>query len=122
MPTLLSLAEVPLPNPVDGVDLTPVLRGGTHRVREQLHFEHAPCYSQAQAYHALTDGRYKYIWRPRDGSEQLFDLEADPGETRNLAGGPNPARELQTWRSAMVGHVLLPRASDPPSTSSPQKT
>ena len=44
-------------------------------IREWLHFEHAPCYSKAQAYHALTDGTHKYIWRPADGREQLFDLE-----------------------------------------------
>ena len=103
MPTLLALAGTNAPAQVDGVSLTPALRGEAQQVREWLHIEHAPCYSQEQAYHALTDGRFKYIWRPADGREQLFDLESDPKEERDLAIGAETSRTaLAVWRARLV--------------------
>ncbi|MCP5526745.1 MAG: sulfatase-like hydrolase/transferase [Verrucomicrobiales bacterium] len=102
MPTLLSLARARPPTSLDGVDLGPVLRGDTVKVRDWLHFEHADCYSRAQAFQALTDGRHKYIWRPLDGTEQLFDLTTDPVENRNLADDPDQAALLLTWRSRLI--------------------
>ncbi len=98
LPTLLSLAGATVPAHADGVDLAPCLRGGKDGTRPWLHFEHAPCYSQAQAFHALTDGRYKYIWRPVSGREQLFDLEIDPREENNLAPENAHHDELVKWR------------------------
>ena len=42
--------------------------------------------AKAQAFHALTDGRIKYVRPPlNDGSEQLFELDKDSREERNLA-------------------------------------
>ncbi len=102
MPTLLALAGVDCPHQVDGVNLAPTLRGKKQAIREFLHFEHAPCYSQAQAYHALTDGRYKYIWRPTDGTEQLFDLETDPREENDLSDAPSHQVTLMTWRRRLI--------------------
>jgi arylsulfatase A-like enzyme len=102
MPTLLALAGTAGTARVDGVDLVPSLHGAQQQVRQWLHFEHAPCYSQAQAYHALTDGRYKYIWRPDDGTEHLFDLDEDPGEERDLSGIAAHQPMLETWRSRLV--------------------
>jgi len=39
MPTLLSLAGAPCPDSVDGVDLTPTLRGDRQKIRDWLHFD-----------------------------------------------------------------------------------
>ena len=102
MPTLLSLAGTKSPARVDGVDLTPTLRGAKQAIRRWLHFEHAPCYSKAQAYHALTDGRFKYIWRTLDGREHLFDLEKDPTEIRDLSDDATGSETLAKWRAIMV--------------------
>lgn len=101
MPTLLSLAGTTSDGHVDGVNLTPTLRGQKQVIRECLHLEHAPCYGEAQAYHALTDGRFKYVWRPGDGSEQLFDLESDPREEHDLSKG-NAVAKLAEWRARLV--------------------
>jgi len=102
MPTLLSLAGTKSPARVDGVDLTPMLRGAKQTIRKWLHFEHAPCYSQAQAYHALTDGRFKYIWRTLDGREHLFNLAKDPTEIRDLSDDATHGKILAKWRAIMV--------------------
>jgi arylsulfatase A-like enzyme len=102
MPTLLALVGVKAPSCVDGANLLPTLGGNKQMIRAYLHFEHAPCYSQAQAYHALTDGRYKYIWRPLDGTEQLFDLETDPQEESDLSNDAPHQVTLQTWRRRLI--------------------
>ncbi|MEO6243974.1 MAG: sulfatase-like hydrolase/transferase [Opitutaceae bacterium] len=102
MPTLLELAGLPSPRPMDGVSLVRVLRGEKNVVRELLHSEHAATYGPEQAFHALTDGRHKYIWRPADGSEQLFDLTTDPREERDLATRSAEASFVAVWRGRMV--------------------
>jgi arylsulfatase len=102
MPTLLELARVPCPKPVDGISLVKSLRGSTEPIRAVLHLEHAPCYSQAQAFQALTDGRYKFIWRPLDGSEQLFDLHQDPREEHDLARNSADKALVSAWRQRMI--------------------
>ncbi|MCX7048178.1 MAG: sulfatase-like hydrolase/transferase [Candidatus Sumerlaeota bacterium] len=104
MPTLLDLAAVKCPE-VDGVSLAPILRGAEKTIRPWLHFEHAPCYSQEQAFHALTDGRMKYLWRPKSGAEQLFDLEKDPHEERNLATDASRSGALEQWRGRLVARL-----------------
>lgn len=101
-PTLLALAGAKSPFRVDGVDLLPTLRGQQQVIRAWLHFEHAPCYSKAQAFHALTDGHYKYIWRPADGTEHLFDLDKDPQEENDLSRKASHLPTLQTWRASLV--------------------
>ncbi len=102
MPTLLELAGATPPKPMDGISLVSVLRGQKSAVREWLHSEHANCYSREQAFHALTDGHSKYIWRPLDGSEQLFDLEKDIHEQHDLAKAPAHQELLQQCRARLV--------------------
>jgi arylsulfatase len=108
MPTLLELAGATPPNPTDGVSLVPVLRGEKRVLREWLHSEHANCYSRAQAFHALTDGHAKYIWRPLDGSEQLFDLDKDIREEHDLSQDPAHRALLEQCRARLV-HLLVNR-------------
>jgi arylsulfatase len=102
MPTLLELAGASCPKPMDGISLVPVLRGEKQVVRERLHSEHAPCYSQQQAFHALTDGQFKYIWRPIDGVEHLFDLAKDPREEHDLAKVAAQSALVQQWRARLA--------------------
>ena len=98
MPTLLEFAGVEVPDNLDGVSLVPVLQGRQDKVRDVLHCEHATCYDAEQGYHFLTDGRMKYIWRPANGGEQLFNLEDDPRELRDLSR----SEDLAGWRSMMI--------------------
>jgi arylsulfatase A-like enzyme len=46
--------------------------------------------------YALVDARHKYLFNLRDGDEALYDLGADPGETRDVAArDPVRARYLR---------------------------
>ena len=105
MPTVLDLGGTPIPADVDGRSLVPLLRGEQTEWRPFLHGEHAPCYSQQQAHHYLVDADTKYIWRPLDGSEQLFDLEQDPHECRDLAADPAYRQRLETWRLRLIDQL-----------------
>ena len=125
MPTLLQLAGVECPR-ADGVSLVQLLRAQSQRVRETLHVEHAVCYSKEQAFHALTDGHMKYIWRPESGTEQLFDLEKDGREESELSKTLTAQQTLETWRAQMIkqlagrpegfsdGNRLIPGRPYPP--------
>lgn len=102
MPTLLEAAGVAIPPTVNGRSMLPLVLGETTPWRPFLHGEHAQCYSHEQANHYLTDGREKYIYFPHLGTEQLFDLRADPGETVNLAADKRHDDCVTTWRDHLV--------------------
>ena len=102
MPTLLDLDGAFCTKPMEGVSLVPVLRGEKTTVRDCLLFEHAPAYSKQQAFLALTDGSFKYIWHPLDGTEHLFDLTADPHEEHDLARLAAQRALVAQWRARLV--------------------
>ncbi len=108
MPTLYDLAGVPRPASVDGYSVVAALRDPAAKVRPWVHFEHAPIYSEEQGFQAMTDGHFKYIWRPKTGREQLFDLAKDPHEEHDLAAVAASSAELKRWRERMVKR-LAPR-------------
>jgi arylsulfatase A-like enzyme len=102
MPTLLAMAGSDIPGHLDGENLLPTLRGEAQQIRDWLHFEHAKCYSKEQAFHALTDGEWKYIWRPNRGGEHLFNLVQDPREEKDLSGVDAHAGTLSAWRARLI--------------------
>jgi hypothetical protein len=77
------------------------MHGESKGVREYLHGEHCTCYSEEQEMQYVTDGKRKFVWLPRIGVEQFFDLEADPGETKDLIEEADRQEEIATWR----GHL-----------------
>jgi len=100
MPTILEAAGVEVPETVTGRSVFAAVRGEPWR--EYFHGEHSPCYDTLNAMQYLTDGREKYIWFPRTGEEQFFDIAADRRELRDLAKDPAKAERVALWRSRLV--------------------
>ncbi len=100
MPTFLDVANAPIPETVEGRSVLPLLRGETEGWRDVYHGEHSPCYHPENANQFLTDAGWKYIWNPITGDEQLFNLETDPHECRDLSASDPDT--LATWRDRMV--------------------
>jgi arylsulfatase A-like enzyme len=105
-PTMLTMAGLSPSSgvPLDGADLTPALQETGEVDRDAL-FWHFPHYhgSGNRPCGAVRMGRWKLLEWFEDGALELYDLEADPGERRNLAEeDPDRARalleRLRAWR------------------------
>jgi len=84
-PTLCGLAGLDAPEDVDGMDLAESVRTGTEPERGPVvSNKFSDNWGEDVEWRLVRDGRYKYI-AFRNAPELLFDLEADPLETRNLA-------------------------------------
>jgi arylsulfatase A-like enzyme/Flp pilus assembly protein TadD len=85
-PTVLESAGEPVPDGLAGASLRPLLNGGAAPDRP-LYFE-SMTHNLVRGWAPLRGvivGREKYIDLP---IAELYDLAADPDETRNLAAGP----------------------------------
>jgi arylsulfatase A-like enzyme len=69
--------------------------------------------------YARRDARFKFIFDTRSGQEQLFDLAADPGETRNLVAS-DPLRAA--WSRQSLHHAIAAMAQAAPAASAPVAT
>lgn len=87
-PTILDVTKLPLKpeQHMDGVSLTPLLRGEKSLDRDTL-FWHYPHYSNQGGFPsgAIRQGDWKFIERLEDGRVHLFNLKDDIGEKNDLA-------------------------------------
>jgi arylsulfatase A-like enzyme len=79
MPTLCDYAKVNAPPDMRGRSLRPLIDGKRTEWREFVAAE------VVQGGHMIRTPGHKYVAYDGDPVEQLFDMRADPGETRNLA-------------------------------------
>jgi arylsulfatase A-like enzyme len=114
--TLLAAGGAAAPPAVlDGIDLLPSLRGAAPAPREL--FWRMLFRSRARA---VRRGDWKYL--AIDDGERLFDLRADPGETRDLAAAaPDVLESLKAAYVEWEASVLPPSAAtDSPLPVSPE--
>jgi arylsulfatase A-like enzyme len=78
-PTLCDYAEIQPPPKMRGQSLRPLLEGKQVNWRRYLHAQ-----SKASG-RMVVDERYKFVRYYGSKTTQLFDLEEDPYETKNLA-------------------------------------
>jgi arylsulfatase A-like enzyme len=86
-PTILSMADVAIPDIMQGSDLTPLIEGRRVPWRKDFFYEHLFTHPGIPKSEGLRTGRYKYL-RYIDQEppyEELYDLNKDPHEETNLA-------------------------------------
>lgn len=90
-PTILSMAGLPVPVGMQGVDLQPVLRDPKAPGREDWYYEHTyttpPSRRPIPRCEGVRTESWKYVryTDPQPPLEQLFNLDADPHEETDLA-------------------------------------
>jgi arylsulfatase A-like enzyme len=106
LPTILDVAGVEAPEgaPIRGRSLLPLLGGNGHEARP-LYFEAPAFYGERKGW---LDWPWKMIYDPATENIQLFHLEEDGGETRNLV--PQEARRTALYREAIQPYLDAERA------------
>lgn len=100
-PTLLELAGLPKHSDLEGHSLVPQLKNAKAKRPWPAITTHN------QGNHGIRTDRWRYI-HYADGSEELYDMQADPNEWKNLVGDPKFAsvkRDMVRW---------LPKKDVPP--------
>ncbi|MDF1800473.1 MAG: sulfatase [Planctomycetota bacterium] len=108
--------------PLDGASLAPLLAGGAGPARDAL-FWHYPHYGNqgGAPAGAIRAGRWKLVEWYEDGTLELFDLVADPGESQDLAAA-EPERtahlraQLAAWREQVGARLPEPNPDFDPET------
>lgn len=100
-PTILALAGAPPISDAEGHALTPLIQGKAVAVNHYLFAEEDTEIPER----SVRNMRYKLIRNLWTGEQQLFDLQSDPGELRNVAGENSAtvgqlAAQLDAWMKA----------------------
>jgi arylsulfatase A-like enzyme len=105
----------PQTNELDGVSLVPLLTGDGDLDRQALywHFPHYSNHGMQSPGGAIRSGDYKLLEYFENGSVQLFNLRADPGEQHDRAGlEPERAAALKEmlhdWRKRVNARMMQP--------------
>lgn len=117
LPTLLEAAGIPQPEgkaKPDGVSLAALLRDPAASLDRAL-FWHYPHYHPGGAtpYAAIREGDWKYLQHYESGTNLLFNLASDPGETHDLAAeqpekATQLARKLFNWHGSVGAQWPMP--------------
>jgi arylsulfatase A-like enzyme len=90
-PTLLDLAGLPADKACDGQSVVPLLRDPESK------WERPALMTYMRGNHAIRSDRWRYI-RYAEGSEELYDHDADPHEWKNLASDKQYANVIKQHR------------------------
>ena len=110
MPTLLDLVNEVPPTPVDGRSVAEAILNGREPERQPIFAEIASLdaiYHGAQepeqlaAHVMVRDENWKYIWNRFD-IDELYDLNADPGEMKNVASDSDQRNRAASMREQIV--------------------
>lgn len=105
--TLCALAGLEPLETADGKDLSALLKGGNGTVKDVAVTEFA--WSKS-----IYKGKYRYVHYPREmfakeypgGFGELFDLEADPWEMKNLYFDPGHAAVLADMKASLMDWLI----------------
>jgi arylsulfatase A-like enzyme len=112
-PTLADLAGVGPAGPLDGVSLAPMLDDPAATVKDAA-------FTQVRNGYSIRTDRWRYTeWADGEQGAQLYDMQADPGETTNLAGEARHADTVRALRARLAAY-RAPRADSAPVDAGPR--
>jgi arylsulfatase A-like enzyme len=110
LPTLGQLCGVAGPQGSNGRSFAEVLKDPSQPARPFMMFGYKTIMK------ALSDGRWKLIRYPHVDRTQLFDLQSDPHETKDLSGDPAQAERIKAML-AKLGAVMKADGDNDPLTA-----
>jgi arylsulfatase A len=114
-PTLLDITGTVNNIPVDGKSILPLLKGNadTSLQNRTLYWHYPHYYPTTTPVSAIRDGKWKLMEYLEDGHTELYNLDADPGETRNLVNEEQKKagvllENLQNWKKSVDARRIVP--------------
>ena len=93
MPTLLDMADIKIPETVEGTSML------SDQTRQYLYGEH---YDDERSNRMIRDNRFKLIYYPVGNHMQLFNLESDPDELHDLSN----TQECSETKRLLVSELI----------------
>jgi arylsulfatase A-like enzyme len=103
-PTLLGMAGVPVPDQMEGIDLSPAALGKKGPGPDCALLQgvgHTYLWKNGAEWRAVRDKRYTYARYLVDGKEHLYDNKKDPYQKNNLVDESNAKALLKRMRKAL---------------------
>ncbi len=114
-PTMLDLAGVKPPDVMQGKSMVPLFSGNNAGWRKEFFYEYfsEPQFPRIASTIAVRTERWKYIRYPEiDDIEELYDLQNDRYELRNLAYDPKHAATLAEMKQRMEALMIETKAKE----------
>jgi choline-sulfatase len=98
-PTLADLCGFESPQYLDGVTLKPVLSDLRAKVKEAA-------FTQCRQGYSVRTDKWRYtLWNDGKQGEQLYDMQHDPRETKNLASDPEHGKTVAELRALIAKYA-----------------
>ncbi len=102
-PTFLAAAGAKVPADMQGRSILPLLTGKTPKDwRTSMYYRYYhPGHHNVAAHYGVRTARYKLIYFNKLDQWELYDLQKDPGEMRNLYSDPSHTKTLESLKKEL---------------------
>ncbi|MBL8205956.1 MAG: sulfatase [Blastocatellia bacterium] len=102
-PTFLDAAGAKIPADMQGRSILPLFTGKTPRDwRTSMYYRYYhPGHHNVAAHYGVRTSRYKLIYFHKLNQWELYDLQKDPGEMRNIYSEPSSAKTVESLKKEL---------------------